>query len=137
MSDDRRRRRWALHDTLTGEIRAIITATEEAATRNLRVGETLKNADEAGPLAGGTHYVDADEYAPRPAFEIEAPTGSVSVGGEIEIALPDGAAVHIDGDLAGEAEGGGVVVDFPVAGEYEIEVRQFPYRTARLTVVVE
>lgn len=135
--EDRRRRRWALHNTMTGEIRAVITATEAAAARNVRDGETLLDIDAAGPVSGAAHYVDVGAVLARPVLEIEEPTGTIEIGGELELTLPEGAMVYIDGELSGEAEGGGAVIDFPVAGEYGIEVRLFPFRSASLTVVVE
>lgn len=136
--EDRRRQRFAIVKTATGEIRARITATESAAERNLREGETLLNIEAGEDIAGQTHYAQEGVILERPVLALEEPTaGVVPEGGAVEFVLPDGAEVHIDGELAGEAAGGGIAIEFPIAGQYDVEVRAFPYKTARVTVTVE
>lgn len=131
--------RYAIRDTATGQIRAVIRTTAMSAPRNLRLGETLEELPpEVGPVDGETHYLPAGVLTDRPVLPIDIGTdGALAAGGTLELTLPDGTIVNVDGSDVGEAEGGGVALEFPDPGQYEVRIRAFPYQEHRATVIVE
>jgi len=134
--EDRIARRFALYDLETGRVRARIEAPPAVAELNLRVGEALLEIGSS--LVPEETYILDDAPTERPVLEFTI-DGTVTVGDLAVLELPVGAEVRIglNGDTATIDETGALELEYVEPGLQELEIRAFPYKTARVVIVVE
>ena len=121
---------YITYDPETGMIRSWLTSSSVQAGGVLLALEEPCNAD---PKL----YIVEGKLSQRPDLPLPEIISAV-VGQEVSLGvLPDGCKVYIDKEQVGVADGTEVLVSFPVAGSYQINLTPlFPYYRKLVEVVV-
>jgi hypothetical protein len=128
--------RFTVFDAATGRVlRAGRCSPEDAGLQ----GMDLEGVDVlvGAEIDGDTHYLPGGVPTLRPSLKL--PTGfELEVDQELPIGdVPEGTEVWIDRQLSDTVDDTGLVLEFPVAGSWQVELRPpFPTRPSAFIVTV-